>query len=258
VLLGLTTGLAAAELALRVLPMTPASDVRGLHELRPDRPWLYGMRPGAEMRGPGGVRYQVNADGFRDHTYTRPKPGGTFRIVVLGHSVAFGWGVALEDTYPKLLEARLATLAPGKRLEVLNLGVSGYNAYTEAALFRDVGVGYQPDLVMVEFGINDLNDPTLHFDAQTRRSSAPFRTRRTRIRAFAVRRPHLRRAGSACATGRGYARSSGLAPHRRWTPGCSAPRWCRTTILLQRSSRGSAPATMRSRASPPPSGHRSS
>ena len=91
-LLGLTTGLAAAELALRVLPMTPASDVRGLHELRPDRPWLYGMRPGAEMRGPGGVRYQVNADGFRDHTYTRPKPAGTFRIVVLGHSVAFGWG----------------------------------------------------------------------------------------------------------------------------------------------------------------------
>jgi lysophospholipase L1-like esterase len=167
VLVGLAAGLAAVELGLRLLPSASSSDVRGLHELRPDRPWLYGMRPGAEMRGPGGVRYQVNADGFRDRGYARPKPAGTFRIVVLGHSVAFGWGVTLDDTYPKLFEARLAELAPGKRIEVLNLGVSGYNAYTESALFRDVGIGYEPDLVMVEFGINDLNDPTLHFDAQT-------------------------------------------------------------------------------------------
>src|SRR5205823_3569057 len=43
----------------------------------------------------------------------------------------------------------------------------GYNPYTEAQLFADVGVGYRPDLVLVEFCINDLNDPTLHFDAST-------------------------------------------------------------------------------------------
>src|SRR3989454_5058921 len=41
------------------------------------------------------------------------------------------------------------------------------NPYTEAAVFADVGVGYQPDLVLVQFCVNDLNDPTLHFDAQT-------------------------------------------------------------------------------------------
>ena len=32
----------------------------------------------------------------------------------------------------------------------------------------DLGERYQPDLVLVQFCINDLNDPTLHFDAQTR------------------------------------------------------------------------------------------
>jgi len=168
VLLGVAAGLAAAELALRVLPIgPPAHDLRGLHEVRPDRPWLFGMRPGAVVRGPGGVRYAANADGFRDRAYARPKPPGTFRIVVLGCSMAFGYGVALEETFPKVLEARLAALAPREHVEVLNLSVSGYNPYTEAALFADVGVRYQPDLVLVQFGINDLNDPTLHFDAAT-------------------------------------------------------------------------------------------
>src|SRR5262249_42460880 len=37
----------------------------------------------------------------------------------------------------------------------------------EAALLDDVGVGYQPDLVLTQFCINDLNDPTMHFDTST-------------------------------------------------------------------------------------------
>ena len=169
VMLGLAGSLAAVEGALRVVPLVRGSgDLRGLHVVRPDRPWLYGMRPGAEARlKASGVRYVVNADGFRDGSYRRPKPSGTFRVVVLGDSIAFGYGVALEQSFPKLLEARLRVLAPDKHVEVLNLGVSGYNAYTEAALFADVGVAYEPDLVLVQFCINDLNDPTLHFDAST-------------------------------------------------------------------------------------------
>src|SRR6266478_3239918 len=168
VLLGVAAGLATAETALRLFPVGHAAqELRGLHELRPDRPWLYGLRPGAEGSAANGVRYVVNADGFRDRRYARPKPPRTFRIVVLGDSIAFGYRVPMEDTFPKVLETTLAALGAGLRIEVLNLAVSGYNPYTEAALFADVGVGYQPDLVLVQFCVNDLNDPTLHFDAQT-------------------------------------------------------------------------------------------
>jgi lysophospholipase L1-like esterase len=113
----------------------------------------------------GGIRYAANADGFRDRLYARPKRPGTFRIVVLGDSVAFGWGVPAEDTFPKVLEASLAHLAPG--IEVLNLGVTGYNPYTEAALLADVGLAYEHDLVIFQFCVNDLNDQTLHFYAST-------------------------------------------------------------------------------------------
>jgi len=158
VLLGVVAGLAAVEVGLRLLG---PHDLRALHQLRPDRPWLYGMRANARVRV-GGVAYATNADGFRDRAYPREKAPGTFRVVVLGDSIALGWGVALEDSFPKRLERRL-----GPGVEVLDLGVAGYNAYTEARLFADVGVGYRPDLVLVEFCINDLNDPTLHFDAST-------------------------------------------------------------------------------------------
>src|SRR6185503_2411409 len=79
VLGGIVAGLAAAEIALRLFPQSKLTiDLRALHELRADRPWLYGMRPRTETVA-AGVRYAVNADGFRDHGYRRPKPAGTFR-----------------------------------------------------------------------------------------------------------------------------------------------------------------------------------
>lgn len=36
---------------------------------------------------------------------------------------------------------------------MLNLAVNGYNPYNEAALLADRGTAYQPDLVLVEFGV---------------------------------------------------------------------------------------------------------
>jgi hypothetical protein len=163
-----------AEGLLRVLMAeTRANDRRGLHEARPDRPWLYGLRPGAvgTLDVSGEILYRINSDGFRDGEYARPKPEGVFRILVLGDSVAFGYGVDQRQSFPKQMEEQLATAlaaAKGERIEVLNLGVSGYNPYTQLALLEDVGPAYQPDLVLVQFCINDLNDPTLHFDVQTR------------------------------------------------------------------------------------------
>ncbi|MEE9608203.1 MAG: GDSL-type esterase/lipase family protein, partial [Myxococcota bacterium] len=169
---GALLGLAVAELALRAAaPLFPVSELRGLHEARPDRPWLYGLRPGASGQleeRTGDVRYRINQDGFRGRGYARPKPPGVFRVLVVGDSIAFGYGVEQSEAFPQVLEERLSEAAPEARVEVLNLGTGGYNPYTEAALLRDVGVSYEPDLVLVQFAINDLNDPTLHFDAQSR------------------------------------------------------------------------------------------
>lgn len=162
--------LGLAELAVRlVVPPSASQVLRGLHRATPDRPWLYEMVPGVRRVDPAsGVAYAVNAQGFRDRDLARAKPAGTFRIALIGDSVSFGYGVDLESTFARQLESHLTATGGTPRFEVLNLGVSGYNPYTESELLRGVALGYAPDLVLVQFCINDLNDPTMHFDTQTR------------------------------------------------------------------------------------------
>ncbi len=166
--LGIAVGLLAGEGALRLAGSgREAGTLRSLHEPRPDRPWLYGLRAGADLRldATRSVRYRINADGFRDRPRARIPPHGAWRAVVLGDSVAFGYGVEQEATFPARLERLLSRGAPA---EVLNLAVNGYNPYNEARLLEGVGLAYAPRLVLAQFCVNDLNDPTLHFDAQTR------------------------------------------------------------------------------------------
>jgi len=168
---GILLALALGELAARVLLRPGAvSDLRGLHEVRPDRGWLYGLRPGAEGRvsETGDALYRINEDGFRGPRHARPRPDGVSRMLVLGDSVSFGYGVEEADAFPRVLERELAARVPSRAVEVVNLGVGGYNPWNETQLLVDVGLGYQPDLVLAQFCINDLNDPTVHFDAQTR------------------------------------------------------------------------------------------
>ncbi len=91
---GLAIGLGASEWALRAFERPPEHAVgrMGLHELRLDRPWLYGLRPHAvgHMRLDSNVLYRINADGFRDRLFERPKPAERYRVTLLGDSIVFG------------------------------------------------------------------------------------------------------------------------------------------------------------------------
>ena len=192
-LFGSILALLLAEGVLRLLPERhPRGALRQLHELRTDRAWLYGLRPGARaaLKVSGDLVYEINEDGFRGPRYSMDKPPGVFRVVVLGDSLAFGYGVRERDTFVRQMETLLLARGPA---QILNFGVGGYNPYNEAALFADLGVKYRPDLVLVQFCINDLNDPTLHFDAHTRLSLGT-------IPAEAYPDPSVRPAGTSLVT----------------------------------------------------------
>lgn len=165
-LISIALVLGVAEAAFR-LRASEGDALRGLHRSRADAPWLYELEPGARTRlgVSSDVIYEVNAAGYRGPLVPLEKPADAIRILVLGDSLAFGYGVAEPKTFVRRLEVG----APGPpRLEAINFGVGGYNPYNEAALFLGRGAAYSPDIVLVQFCINDLNDPTAHFDAQTR------------------------------------------------------------------------------------------
>ncbi|MEZ5331132.1 MAG: SGNH/GDSL hydrolase family protein [Thermoanaerobaculia bacterium] len=119
-----------------------------IYELRPDLDTCF-----------YGARVRTDAAGVRtDRALVRPKPPDVYRIVLLGDSQAFGQGVELSDTFGELVAADLARRS-GRTVEVVNLGVDGYNTVQEAATLRHKGLAYEPDCVTVLFVGNDLELP---------------------------------------------------------------------------------------------------
>src|SRR5271170_1922765 len=76
-----------------------------------------------------GVPVSINSAGMRDGEYSVEKPPGVYRIMMLGDSTTFGWGVREQDTAAKFLERKLnGQLPPGyNKVEVLNTGVGNYD-----------------------------------------------------------------------------------------------------------------------------------
>ena len=122
---------------------------------------VYRLRPGvliAGKRTPYFIHPEIrtNSLGLRDREFAFPKPAGTFRIISLGDSYAFGWGVSLEETYAKRLERALLADKPAQAIEVVNAGVPSYESWRELKLLKRIGPAVQPDLVICQVADNDL------------------------------------------------------------------------------------------------------
>ena len=93
--------------------------------------------------------YHINTDGLNEETdYAVEKPEDTFRIITLGDSFTFGLFVNTADSWPRKLQKLLSANNCYKKVEVINLGLGGYDAKYEAERFVDKGLKYHPDLVL--------------------------------------------------------------------------------------------------------------
>jgi lysophospholipase L1-like esterase len=155
VVLSTAFALLLCEIALRLLGQGPLY-------VSPERNrfWKYDSRLGwVHQPGQEGVfateQFQtfvrINQKGLRDreHTYERPDDSG--RILVLGDSFAWGYGVEESERFSQLLESSLD-------VEVINSGVSGYSTDQELLWFQDEGIKYDFDLVILVFTGNDVGD----------------------------------------------------------------------------------------------------
>ena len=106
-----------------------------------------------------GASVAINSLGYRDREYALEKPKGAVRILMIGDSVTFGWGVELEDTVAKKLEVRLNRPESPYPVEVINTGVGNYNTVMEVKEFIERGSKLKPDIVVLNYFINDA-EPT--------------------------------------------------------------------------------------------------
>ncbi len=128
-----------------------ASEFRDVvYELKPDMDCVFYNKP-----------VRTNSRGLRNRETPPEKPEGVFRIVGLGDSVMFGWGVEARECYLEQLERMLNELPPPHpKFEVINFAVPGYNTAIEAAVFRDKALLYDPDLAIIHFVSNDFGVPS--------------------------------------------------------------------------------------------------
>lgn len=114
---------------------------------------IFRHKPSWETRY-GDVRVTYNERGLRDRPIL-PKGEDEYRVLALGDSVTFGWGVDQEKTFV----ARLEPLLQGRLhrpVRVINSGVGGYNTVQEVTYFKQEGITLQPDLVMLTYVQNDI------------------------------------------------------------------------------------------------------
>jgi lysophospholipase L1-like esterase len=104
------------------------------------------------------VTVHTNALGLRGADVAPAKPRGTFRILVLGDSFAFGFGVEDGEAFPAVLERVLPPPAGYERVEVWNAGVAGWSVDQYGLLLETRGFGWRPDLVLLAETENDPGD----------------------------------------------------------------------------------------------------
>ena len=107
----------------------------------------------------GSVSYQYNDLGFRDIKHDTKKHNEKLqRVMVIGDSVSEGAGVEWDSIFASQLQTRL-----GHEYEVINMAMSGLNTPQEVHLLENQGLIYQPEVVILNFVLNDPDFYTEYF-----------------------------------------------------------------------------------------------
>lgn len=153
---------------IEMLSESPADLGNYYRTYRWDRRLFYRLQPDLDLpmtdiTAPAPVRertrwtFHTNERGYNARVVPWEKPPGVFRIVTMGDSSTFGWGVDTDRIYPHVLEKLLRERHPSMRIEVVNLGVCGYSSLQGLVLLRSEGMLYHPDVVLISYGSNDYS-----------------------------------------------------------------------------------------------------
>lgn len=158
--------------------------------------WVFpASSQGLFQTGPHPTRVETNELGLR----SPPIDAGRepcLRILVLGDSYAFGWGVQRNEVFPRQLEAMLIERYPGISVEVLNAGVPGYGLYQQCAMLERVLSHVEVDIVVSTFSL--ANDPAddlriLRFAPDRLTEYTPELSRRNAVLSWVIRKSALAR-----------------------------------------------------------------
>ena len=195
--ISLAMALLIAEFAVRTIAPQPIGNALPMYE--PDSLCGHRLKTGFSGRlrsGEFNVRVRINSRGFRGDEWCFES---LHRILILGDSFTFGYGVEEDDTYSSVLERSLREENCGAT--VYNAGIPGYGTVQEYSLLTELYDIIRPQLVILAYTVgSDLRD-TIEFlfspeqglevrDGYLVKKSLP-RGSRLGIKAYLQERSHL-------------------------------------------------------------------
>lgn len=97
---------------------------------------------------------KTSSQGIRNDEVNIPKPKNTFRILAIGDSFTYGWGVDLDKTWIKLLEKKLQV--KNKKVEIVNAGDPGIGLTRIRQVCRAYESQFDPDVIFIDLFYDDL------------------------------------------------------------------------------------------------------
>lgn len=100
-----------------------------------------------------GKAFRTNALGLRDDEVA---DDGRARILAIGDSCTFGWGVEQGEAYPQVLQTLLDASPHAGRFRVVNAGIPGYTSHHGRLYLDAQGRALHPAVVVASYGFNDI------------------------------------------------------------------------------------------------------
>ena len=157
--LGLGLALIVVEIGLRLFSLAPSAAISTVTEREFRRvPGMFGPGQSIVDRQNAALPFSVRIDslGFRGADFPRRKQPGELRLLSVGDSFTYGDFVNDDATLPFVVQQRLSQSC-SRRVTVINGGVGG-STITTAAPMVDRAWGTSPDVVMLVFSENDIDD----------------------------------------------------------------------------------------------------
>ncbi len=176
ILMGLVLVIFILELSLRFISPIALSNV-GFVDTINGKTYGWGFNPNGLVRiedpDTGKITQDnVNHRGWRDQNRSLKNKRNSFRILVLGDSLTFGFIVPRTATFTHLLENKF--LKRNLNVEVINISYSGWSTSQQLEALKLEGALYKPDAVLVHFCINDLDENFRYEDSGKFGNRIPF------------------------------------------------------------------------------------
>lgn len=157
VILEITSRLIITKYQPQTVPLFFQPSENAILELKPEIERTFNSKKAAEFA----TVVKTNSQGLRaDRNFQIPKPDNTFRILMLGDSFTFGYGVEANQAFPKILEKSLGEDQKHLNFEAINAGLASGFTWDEAYIYlKNKGVALEPDLVILNVFLgNDIID----------------------------------------------------------------------------------------------------